>query len=140
MRTILVATAAYFGLVFGTGFVLGVVRTLFLLPVLGERTSELIEAPIMIVAIILSARFVLDRFPISPRLSARLAVGLGALLLLLAVELSVVLRLRQLTLEEYVANRDPIAGAVYVASLIFFGLAPSLLGARARPRAKSSDG
>ena len=33
----------YFGLVFGTGFVLGPVRVLWLAPRVGERWAELIE-------------------------------------------------------------------------------------------------
>ena len=51
----------YFGLVFGVGFILGVVRVLVVEPHLGERWAELAEAPLMLTAIILSARLVVRR-------------------------------------------------------------------------------
>ncbi len=133
MRAILVATCVYFGLVFGTGFVLGIVRVLFLLPVIGERTAELIEAPIMIAAIILAARIVIRRFLVGPTLWARVAVGVASLFLLLVVEFTFVLWLRDLTIRAYLANRDPVAGWVYVASLTIFALAPAVVGARLQP-------
>ncbi len=53
--SILKAGAAYFAAVFGTGFVLGTVRTLWLVPRLGTRNAELIEAPFMFVAIVIAA-------------------------------------------------------------------------------------
>jgi hypothetical protein len=37
--------------VFGTGFVLGPIRVLWAVPRLGERVAELMEAPLMLVAI-----------------------------------------------------------------------------------------
>lgn len=138
MRAILVATSLYFGLIFGTGFVLGTFRVLVLLPILGERIAELLEAPIMIVAIILAARFVIRRFPARPTLAALLAVGLSALSTLLVVEFTIVLWMRGLTIQEYLASRDPVAGAVYVASLILFALAPTLVGSRLGSRDRAS--
>jgi len=136
MRAILVATCAYFALVFGTGFVLGTVRVLFLLPVVGERNAELLEAPVMIAAIILAARLVIRRFLVGPFLWARVAVGVAALFVLLVVEFTVVLWLRDMTIGAYLANRDPVAGAVYAASLAIFALAPAVVGARMQPSNK----
>ena len=139
MRAVLIATNVYFGLVFGTGFILGAGRVSLLLPAVGERAAELVEAPIMIVVIFFSARFVLRRFVIPSQLSSGLTIGFGALLLLLAVELTVVLRLRGLTIGEYLSNRDPIAGAVYVASLFVFAFAPAILSCVSRLPSKRSD-
>lgn len=127
-RALLIATGAYFGLVFGAGFVLGVFRVLVLLPRVGERAAELIEAPVMLGATILSARFVVRRFDVPRKPSSTLAVGFGALLLLLVFELTVVLQLRGLSIEAHLASRDPIAGGVYVALLGFYSIAPTLLG------------
>jgi hypothetical protein len=119
----------YFGLVFGVGFVLGIVRVLAVEPRLGERWAELAEAPLMLTAIILSARFVVRRFPATHG-AAYIVSGGVALLLLVLVEFSGVLAIRGLALGEYFAERDPVAGGVYVLLLVIFAAMPWLLGRR----------
>ena len=42
----------------------------------------------------------------------------------MTAELTVVLGLQGLTLQAYVAGRDPVAGTVYAASLVVFALMP----------------
>ena len=124
------AAALYFVLVFAVGFALGPIRVLWAVPRFGERTAELMEAPLMLVAIVVAARWIAARF-VEPKSSTRLlAVGFLALGLLLAVELTMVLALRGLTLEEYVRSRDPVAGGVYLALLLLFALMPRILRAR----------
>jgi hypothetical protein len=46
----------YFLLVFGTGFVLGTVRVLLIVPLVGHRTAELPEMPLMLIITVLAAR------------------------------------------------------------------------------------
>jgi hypothetical protein len=58
---ILKAGVLYFALVFGAGFVLGTIRTLWIVPRLGTRMSELMETPIMLVITILAARWTVRR-------------------------------------------------------------------------------
>lgn len=127
-RRLAAAGVAYFLLVFAAGFVLGVVRTLWVVPVLGERGAELLEMPFMLLASYLAARWVVGRFDLRDQ-SWGLAAGVGllALGLLLAVELGVVLRLRGLTIGEYLGARDPVSGAVYAASLVVFAVLPAIL-------------
>jgi hypothetical protein len=129
----------YFCLVFGVGFVLGVVRVLLLEPDLGQRWSELAEMPLMFIAIVLAARFVVRRFPASRRASY-LVSGAVALLLMLLVEFTVVLGIRGLSITQYVAERDPVAGGVYVLMLIVFAAMPWLLGGLFRDSAIPSNG
>ena len=119
----------YFALVFGVGFLLGVVRVLALVPRLGERWAELAEMPLMLLAIIVSARFVVRRFPATHRASY-LASGGIALLLLLVVELAVVLAMRGMSVSQYIAERDPLAGSLYVVMLVVFAVMPWLLSGR----------
>jgi len=119
----------YFVLVFGVGFVLGIVRVLVLEPRLGTRWAELAEAPLMLVAIIVSARYVVRRFPAAQRASYLLS-GAIALMILVLAEFSVVLGVRGLTLGDYFAQRDPVAGSVYVAMLVIFAAMPWLVGGR----------
>jgi hypothetical protein len=120
----------YFALVFAAGFVLGTVRVLWLVPRLGERTAELMETPIMLLVIIIAARWVVRRFPAPPALPKRLAVGVIALVLLLAAEITFVLSLRGPSIAEYVATRDPVSGSVYLAMLVVFAVMPLLVARR----------
>lgn len=124
------AAALYFALVFGAGFVLGVVRLLWLVPRLGERAAELAEMPVMLVVIVAAAWWVTRRLAVPRNAAARLSMGVLALVLLLAVEFTVVLWLRGLTLEQYFATRDPVAGAVYYALLGVFAAMPALVARR----------
>jgi hypothetical protein len=121
------AAIAYFALVFGAGFFMGVVRVPFLVPRLGIRTAELLEMPLMFVAIVLSARFVVRRFALAPSVAVRLGTGLTALFLVVLAELSFAATLGGQTPAEYVAGRDPISGSVYLAMLCVFAAMPLIL-------------
>jgi len=121
--------AVYFVLVFGVGFVLGVIRVSFLEPSFGERWAELAEMPLMLIAILLAARFGIRRFP-APQRASFLVSGGVALLLLVLVEFSVVLAIRGISISDYIAERDPIAGGVYVLMLIIYAAMPWLLGGK----------
>jgi hypothetical protein len=127
---VLAAGMLYFALVFGAGFVLGTVRVLWLAPRLGERAAELLEMPFMLVVIVFAARFVLRRLARGAAASVRLGIGGVALALLLAAELTLVLALRGLSLAEYLASRDPVAGAAYLAMLAVYALMPLFVARR----------
>lgn len=129
--TVLRRALVYFAIAFGAGFVLGTIRVLVLVPRFGERAAELAEAPVMLAVIFLAARFVVRRFP-SPDRLAHLRSGGVALGLMLAIEFTVVLSLRGLSLAEYFSSRDPIAGAVYAASLAVFALMPWWVAGRSQ--------
>jgi hypothetical protein len=114
----------YFLLVFGTGFVLGTIRVLLIVPLVGHRTAELLEMPLMLIATVLAARGITRRFPEPCDSTARLAIGGIALGLMLAGELAVGLGLRGMTVADIILNRDPISGTAYYASLILFAAMP----------------
>jgi hypothetical protein len=118
------AAILYFALVFGTGFVLGTIRTLWVVPRLGTRTAELLEAPFMLVATVVAARWTVARLAVPPVLSARLGMGFIALGLLLVAEFGPMLWLRGLSPREYLAGRDPVSGTVYYAMLVVFAIMP----------------
>lgn len=126
MRSTALATLAYFGLVFGAGFLLGIIRVLVMVPHLGEKASELAEIPVMLAVIYLSADSILRRFRPANLLRCW-AVGICALLLLLILELTIVLQLRGLTFAEYIDGRDPLAGFAYALGLLVFAAMPALL-------------
>jgi hypothetical protein len=125
MKT-LKAGATYFGIVFGIGFILGFVRVLFLVPHFGIRNAELAEMPLMFIAIIFTARWLVQHFDLQD-LFERLKVGFIALILLLTLEFSVVLWLQGLTINDYFAKRDPISSMVYFVMLLIFALMPMFM-------------
>ncbi len=118
----------YFALVFGTGFVLGSVRVPFLVPRLGERWAELLEMPLMFVAIVLAARWVVRRFDLPREGWTRAAVGASALACLVGAELLLAVVLAGRSVAAYLASRDPVSGSVYLAMLGVFAAMPALLG------------
>jgi hypothetical protein len=120
------AGVLYLALVFGTGFVLGVFRVMFVVPRIGERWAELAEMPVMAVAIYFSARYVLRRFPEIRTPGRSLVVGVFALVLMVCAELGLAVALQERTLGEYLAGRDKVSGAVYLAMLVLFALMPRL--------------
>jgi hypothetical protein len=120
------AALAYFALVLGAGFLLGMVRVPFVVPRLGERWAELAEMPIMAVTIFFAAGYVLRRFP-TIRLPGRaLVVGFLALALSVLAELGLAVSLQSQTLGEYLASRDRVSGSVYLIMLVVFALMPRL--------------
>lgn len=121
------AGALYFGVVFGAGFALGTIRVLWAVPTFGTRVAELLESPLMLVVVIFAARWVVRRFSLPPTLAARLGAGFLALGFLLTAELTMVLAVRRLTLADYIAGRDPVAGTVYVFLLLVFAVMPFLV-------------
>jgi hypothetical protein len=124
------AGALYFGVVFGTGFVLGTIRVIWVVPRLGERTAELVEAPLMLAVTILAARWLVRRFAVPSVALPRLGIGIVGLSLLLLAELIVVLLVRGLAFSEYIASRDTASGVVYLALLAVFAVMPLLVGRR----------
>ncbi len=116
----------YFALVLGTGFLLGTVRVLFLVPRIGERWAELAEMPIMAVVIFLAAGYVLRCYPEVRSHGRSLAVGFLALVLSLGAELGLAVALQDRTLADFIASRDKVSGSVYLALLVVFALMPRL--------------
>ena len=118
--------AIYFALVFTAGFAFGVVRVSLLLPALGERAAELIEAPFMLGAIVLSARWLVRRRAAAPR--ELLAAGGLAASFVLVADVGVGVGLRGMTLADVFIDRDPIAGNVYYVLVVLFAVLPAWLG------------
>jgi hypothetical protein len=101
---------------------------LWIVPHFGERTAELMETPIMFVVTIVASRWIVRRLAVPSAMLGRLGMGCIALVLMLVAEFTLVLRLRGLSIGEYFANRDPVAGVVYYAMLGVFAIMPVLVG------------
>jgi hypothetical protein len=124
----------YFAVVFGAGFVLGLIRVFWAVPRFGQRWAELMEMPIMGVVIAIAARWIVRRLAVPPSPARRLAMGGVALALLLAAEFTLVLRIRGLSIGEYVTSLDPVSGTVYGLLLGALGLMPLLVARNAGAR------
>jgi len=122
---ILTQATLYFAFVFGAGFILGPIRIFLVIPRVGVRAAELMEAPIMLGVIIVASRWMVRRFPESSDMSSRLATGFLALALMLGAEFALAHVLRGISVREYLANRDPVSGTVYYALLVVFALLPA---------------
>jgi hypothetical protein len=120
------AGLTYFAIIFGVGFVLGTIRVLLVVPQVGVRAAELIEEPIMFIVVIFTARWVLRRFSLGS-ITEQLGAGMIGLGLLLAAEYAL-LRARGLTVREDIAQRDAVAGTVYLVMLLVYAMMPVVLG------------
>lgn len=130
------AAVLYFALVLGTGFALGVIRVPFLVPRLGERYAELLEMPFMFAAILLAARYIVRRFHLPASLPVRLQVGFAALTMSVLAELILAALHQDRSVAEYIANRDPVSGSVYILMLLLFALMPTILAHHGRVHLK----
>jgi hypothetical protein len=118
------SSVLYFAIVFGAGFALGPIRILWVTPRIGARAAEIVEAPVMLVISVLVARRLIPRLAI-PR-APRIRIGMGgiALGLMLAAEFILVLWIRGISIRQYFAARDTVAGTVYYVALLVFAALP----------------
>jgi len=121
---LLKAVLAYFGMVFGAGFVLGPIRLLLLVPRVGTRNAELIESPVMLLAIVLAARWVARRWLATAGIWRQLGVGIATVALIQSGDILVGTLFRGMTITEIFIARDPVSGAVYYALLVVCAVMP----------------
>jgi len=120
------ATLTYFGLVFGVGFVLGVIRVLWIVPFAGLRNAELLEQPLMLAAIFVIARWTINHPARELSRLDILRMGLVALLILILAEVLMALFVNP------DRPRDTVSGIVYLMMLGVFALMPWFLCRRQR--------
>jgi pimeloyl-ACP methyl ester carboxylesterase len=128
MKPILRAGVLYFAALFGAGFLLGVLRELWLREHFGSRAAELAEVPVMLGWALLASRFIVRREPQGGSAAMRFAMGFVAVLLILAAELALVLPLRGLAIADYLASVDPVSGAAYYGALAIIAVLPVFAG------------
>jgi len=130
---LLKTAAVYFGLVFGVGFMLGPPRVLLLEPLVGSRVAQLIESPIMLLAILVAGRWIGRRWCCDLAPMGLLVVGLFAAGFILAADLAVGVGLRGMSVSEAFLGRDPVAGPVYYGLVALTAVAPWMLGRSTPP-------
>jgi hypothetical protein len=80
------AGALYCAVVFGAGFVLGVVRTTWIAPLSGELAAVLLEAPVLLAIAWSACGSIVERFDVSEEFMDRLMMGGVALVMLVCAE------------------------------------------------------
>lgn len=133
------AGAAYAGLAFAAGFLLGLPRVLVLEPRLGALASVAIEAPIMLAVSVLAARWTIRRFRVAPSAGARTGMGLVALLVLQLAE-QIPAAMRGISVADQLESSLTPAGLLGLALKLAFALVPLALLALARPARPAGGG
>jgi len=121
------AAVLYFLIVFAAGWVCGPLRELIVVPRFGRTVGLLAEAPLMLIAMALAARWISRRLAVIT-MGARAAVGLIALALLLAIEAASLHWMRGISAADYVAGHDLAAGLITLALFALFAAMPALVG------------
>jgi hypothetical protein len=128
--SIVKAGVVYFLLVFAAGWVCGPLRELVVVPRFGRTTGLLVEAPLMLIAMVFAARWTLRRFAVPAAIAARAAVGLIALALLLLVEAASLPLVRGVSVADYIAGHDLAAGLITLILFALFAAMPALVPRR----------
>ena len=97
---------------------------------MGIGTAELMEAPVMLAVTVLAAGRIVGRLKVPSKWTRRLSMGCIALAFLLVAEFTLVLGFRGLSVREYFATLDPVAGTVYYVSLGVFAVMPLFVARR----------
>jgi hypothetical protein len=121
----------YFLVVFAVGWILGPIRTLWAVPRFGALAGALMEAPLMLISMLVAAKWAVRRFAVNS-INAVIVMGAIAFGLLIPAEIGG-LWLRRLTLHEYLEGLISPPGIVSLALFLLFGAMP-LLTVRARWR------
>jgi hypothetical protein len=122
MRT-LKAGVIYFLLVFAVGWIFGPIRELWAVPHFGRMAAMLSEAVIMLIAMIVAARW----FDVPQTLPTTILMGLVAIGLLLPAEIAGALWVRRVSLQDYVANFATVPGVISLLMFLLFGAMPTIV-------------
>ncbi len=129
---ILKAALGYFAIVFAVGFLCGPIRLLMLEPTFGAIGAVLLEAPILLMAMLYAARYVPRKLRLAANAVAHFGMGFGALAMVLVADFGVGMFLRELTPGAIAAQFGTPAGRIYAALLLAFALMPWLVNRRLR--------
>jgi hypothetical protein len=106
---------------------LGPIRELWAVPRFGRITALLIEAIIMLNAMIVSARWVMRRFEVRQTLRSTIPMGVVAVGILASAEIAGVLWVRGLSLKEYLASFVTAPGVISLIMFLLFAAMPTLV-------------
>lgn len=120
---VVTAAAAYWAIVFALGFVLGTVRVLWVIPLVGLIPATLLELPLILTASWLAAGWLVRGFGIA-RGGEALAVGALAFAILLAAECALAAALLNQTPAQWLSGLRQPHALLGLAGQIAFALMP----------------
>ena len=121
------AGVVYFLLIFAIGWILGPIRELWAVPHFGRVEATLLEAIIMLIAMVVAARWVIRRFEVPQTTPATIAIGLVALGLLIPAEIAGVVFVRGLFLQDYFSSFLTAPGMISMVMFLLFAAMPTLI-------------
>ena len=121
---ITLAMLFYFGSVFGVGFLLGPIRVLWLEPRFGPIIATACEAPFMLLAILVAARWVPRVMNTRRDPKTLVLIGIGSLVLLQIADFTIGFWLRGNSPKEQFVQLLTGQGNIYVVLLALFAIMP----------------
>lgn len=128
IREIVKAGSVYFLVALGAGFVLEVIRLEVVALHISALIARLMETPNILLAMIIGAQWVIDRFTLPPLPVVRLGVGSVALGFMVLMECAVVLPLHGLSLGDYFTTHHSALGILPLSALGILTVMPLLVG------------
>jgi hypothetical protein len=126
------AILLYGTLSFATGFAFGILRELVLIPWLGRGTGKSLEFAIMLAITFGLARFATYKIR-KPTSGQLIALGIGGMIILLALEAMFTLYVVQLPLEKYLASFNVLKGELFPWGLLAMAIAPLFIRRLSQP-------
>jgi hypothetical protein len=120
------AILLYGTLAFAAGFVFGVIRELLLIPLLGRTPGRWLEFVVMIAITFGIARHVARKIT-EPTRGHLIALGIGGMIVLLALEALFALYVVQLPLEKYLDSFNVLKGELFPWGLATMAIAPLMM-------------
>lgn len=124
LATAIRAGAAYFGIVFAIGFVLGTIRVMLIIPRVGELAAVCIEAPVLLSLSWWTCVMLVRRLGVPRATADRLTMGIFAFVLLMLAELALSTLLFGRTPSEHWATYSGLAVRVGLAAQLLFAALP----------------
>lgn len=124
------AGTAYFGLVFVIAFMFGIIRTVLLVPRLGEVAAVVVEAPLVLAVSWWVCGLVIRRLAVPARWQLRLVMGGLAFALLMIAELAVSMLLFGRSAAAHWSGFAAPAAQLGLAAQLLFALFPLWAGHR----------
>lgn len=127
------AGVSYFAIVFAFGFLLGALRTMVLVPRMGEPVAVLLEMPVILTISWVVCKWSISFHAVPRHFFKRLLMGSLAFLLLMGAEFTLTALLMELSPDQFLLSLTSLPGTIGLIGQGLFALFPILQANTARP-------